>query len=306
MTRLIGLILTSLLLFIVESGAAAAIVSCSASAVPVVFAPVGTLTTANGAGGIDVSCGGGTDNETVYLCLTLGQGSAGGSGAGTNVRYLDPSQSSPSYNLATAGSQPLAAGIKAALGSMTLASGSQSGSFPISGTIDWAGFVGDPVSLTSSFTATDVWFAYGATSDCQDGESQISSFSATAAYYGACEVSASAMDFGALSPSNPTASSRSNIFITCPSGTAYTVDLGSGQNAGQSPVAEAGRAMSNGTDYLGYDLYESVNASTPWSGLGGTGSSNTQSIEVYGRIPAGQSGLSVGTYSDTVVVTVTY
>jgi spore coat protein U-like protein len=64
--------------------------------------------------------------------------------------------------------------------------------------------------------------------------------------------------------------------------------------------------MRNGTAYLGYDLYESFGAATPWDGESGTGAATTQSINVFGRIPSGQSGLTAGTYTDTVVVTVTY
>ena len=39
--------------------------------------------------------------------------------------------------------------------------------------------------------------------------------------------------------------------------------------------------------------------------LGGTGTAATQSIPVYGRVPA-QATPPPGTYSDTVVATVTY
>ena len=305
MSRCLGLVASAILWTLTISGAAWA-VACSGSAVPVVFAPVETLTTAVGAGGLDVSCGGGAGSEEVFLCLTLGSGSGGSSAVGANQRFLAIGQSTPAFSLATPSGDALAVGTKVALGSITLASGAQTGSFAINGSVDWSGYTGEPVSLTSSFSAAEVLLSYGATSDCLDGESQISSFSVTAAYHGACEVSASTMDFGSLSPSNPTATNQSHIFVTCPTGTDYTVELGAGENAGQSPVAEATRAMRNGTDYLGYDLYESLGAATSWDGVTGTGTSTTQSIDVFGRIPSGQSGLSVGTYADTVVVTVTY
>lgn len=305
MTRWVWLIGSVILWSLSTSGGAWA-VSCSASAVPVVFAPVETATSAIGTGGIDVSCGGGTGSEEVFICLTLGSGNGGSAGNGTNQRFLASAQSTPAYSLTTQGNAALGVGTKVGLGSLTLASGAKTGSFVINGSVDWAGYTGDPASLTSSFSADEVLMSYGATSDCLDGESQISSLSVTAAYHGACEVSASIMDFGTLSPSNPNATGKSDIFVTCPNATSYTVTLGAGENSGLSPVGTATRAMRNGTAYLGYDLYESFGAATPWDGVSGTGTAATQSINVFGRIPSGQSGLTAGTYADTVVVTVTY
>ena len=63
-------------------------------------------------------------------------------------------------------------------------------------------------------------------------------------------------------------------------------------------------------DSVIYGLYQNAARSVPWgtanaSTLGGTGTAATQTIPVYGRVP-GQVTPPPGTYSDTVVATVTY
>jgi spore coat protein U-like protein len=68
--------------------------------------------------------------------------------------------------------------------------------------------------------------------------------------------------------------------------------------------------MVNGTDTITYGLYTDVNRTDPWGAppsdhVSGTGNSNAQTLDVYGRVPA-QTTPPTGTYTDTVVVTVTY
>jgi spore coat protein U-like protein len=67
--------------------------------------------------------------------------------------------------------------------------------------------------------------------------------------------------------------------------------------------------MTNGTTNINYYLYSDTARSTQWNTLSmqsGTGSGADQSYTIYGRIPSGQSVLYTGTYSDTVIATVTY
>ena len=69
--------------------------------------------------------------------------------------------------------------------------------------------------------------------------------------------------------------------------------------------------MTKGAEFITYGLYRDTSRTLPWgdtSGtntLGGTGSGITQSLPVYARIPP-QNTPTPGTYSDTIVVTVTY
>jgi len=59
---------------------------------------------------------------------------------------------------------------------------------------------------------------------------------------------------------------------------------------------------------LEYSLYTDSNRTNPWSGttaVSGTGTGAAQSIPLYGRVPAAV-GAVLGTYSDSVQITVSY
>jgi spore coat protein U-like protein len=69
--------------------------------------------------------------------------------------------------------------------------------------------------------------------------------------------------------------------------------------------------MASATNRLAYFLYLDAGRTTAWGNTFGTGRlvaevNGTPSVEtIYGRVPAGQN-LPVGSYQDTVVVTVTF
>ena len=72
----------------------------------------------------------------------------------------------------------------------------------------------------------------------------------------------------------------------------------------------AARAMTSGSHQLLYNLYLDASYVTIWGdGTAGTGtlqdSTNKNTYTIYGRIPALQNAW-VGSYSDTIVVTITY
>ena len=121
-------------------------------------------------------------------------------------------------------------------------------------------------------------------------------------------IAADLLDFGTVSGlPGPAVTASAGISMTCRPGTAWQMSLGDGQNAlGQT------RRMSNGSGgYAQYELYRDAAMTqrfgqTPnadWQSGIGTGS--TQTVQVYGRMPASQN-LTPGSYGDRVVVTVTY
>jgi spore coat protein U-like protein len=72
------------------------------------------------------------------------------------------------------------------------------------------------------------------------------------------------------------------------------------------------RRMVNGSDYLTYELYQDSGRSTVWGSAGpallslSAASSNAaQTVTVYGRVPQSQDA-AVGSFADTVVMTVTF
>ena len=108
-------------------------------------------------------------------------------------------------------------------------------------------------------------------------------------------------------------SSTINVSTTCTAGLPATVTLGQGANpAGGSTDTVPLRRLSNGaTTYLNYTLSTNVTHTTAWGNTAGTGQTVTGlgtavPLTGYAQIPGGQTGASVGTYTDTVVATVTF
>lgn len=140
------------------------------------------------------------------------------------------------------------------------------------------------------------------------------SLSVSASITNACTVSATAaVDFGAYvsGPGNAAKDGAGSVSTTCTIGASTTVTLGQGGNAaGGSTDAAPLRQMASGANRLAYDLYQDTNRTVIWgntvgTGLGGTGTGAAVQLTVYGRIPAGQNK-PAGSYSDTVVATVTF
>lgn len=98
--------------------------------------------------------------------------------------------------------------------------------------------------------------------------------------------------------------STGNVAVTCDVSTLYSISLSPGNGS------FASRGMTNGTHQLNYNLFTDATRTTIW----GDGSSGTAVVSasgisgnhtVYGRIPASQNA-HVGSYSDSIIVTVNY
>jgi spore coat protein U-like protein len=126
--------------------------------------------------------------------------------------------------------------------------------------------------------------------------------------WSACTVSASGVIFGNYDTlSNVARVSTGDINVTCDLLTPpYTILLSPGNGT------YASRAMSGGGTVLQYNLYTDPTHLIVWGdGTGGTSvgaglaTGANQVHTVYGRIPAAQN-VPVGTYSDMIIVTVTF
>lgn len=103
-------------------------------------------------------------------------------------------------------------------------------------------------------------------------------------------------------------SSAVGITVTCLGSSNYEIALNRGANASGDT-----RRMANGGTFLEYELYTSDARDTVWGDgttfgsivSGSMGVAGANSHIVYGRIPALQSP-TTGTYTDTVLITVTY
>jgi spore coat protein U-like protein len=125
-----------------------------------------------------------------------------------------------------------------------------------------------------------------------------------------CEVSTTPVAFGNVNVvSGSNVDATGGLSVTCTTGTAWeaTADAGLGTGA-----TLASRKMADGAELLNYALYTNAGRTTVWgdgdvtSSFSDTGNGAAQASTIYARIPAGQTSVPVGSYADTVTVTVTY
>ncbi|WP_049074117.1 Csu type fimbrial protein, partial [Klebsiella michiganensis] len=99
-----------------------------------------------------------------------------------------------------------------------------------------------------------------------------------------------------------------SIIVTCTPGTAISIALDYGVNGGSATQ----RYMSNGnSSTLAYQLYQDANRANVWGSSTlalsvASFPSTTQTYTVYGRLFATNGFPAVGSYTDTVTVTLTY
>ena len=127
-----------------------------------------------------------------------------------------------------------------------------------------------------------------------------------------CVVTTSPVAFGNIDvTSNQEIDNTGGISVTCTSGTAWaaSADAGAGSTA-----TLTNREMVNGANKLNYALYIDAGRTSIWgdgaegatASITDTGTGTAQASTIYARVPSGQTGLPAGSYTDTVVVTVTY
>jgi len=121
----------------------------------------------------------------------------------------------------------------------------------------------------------------------------------------ACSLSTTGLAFGpydVFSPLNHDITGT--ITVSCDPGAPYSLSLSSGSGT------YASRVMTDGIYTLGYNLFLDPTRLSIWGdGTAGTGVVSGNAFDaihtVYGRIPARQNA-HVGTYTDTIIVTVTF
>jgi spore coat protein U-like protein len=126
-----------------------------------------------------------------------------------------------------------------------------------------------------------------------------------------CTISTAALAFGNYDPvgANLAADLDSNgtVTVACTKGSTATIGLGLGANPSGSV-----RRMTDGTDFLTYELYQDSNRTTVWGNAGAdllsppaAPSKAPRNFTVYGRVVANQD-VAAGNYSDTVLATVNF
>jgi spore coat protein U-like protein len=283
------------------SPAEAAITSCTVSTSGVIFSPYNTQTKAavDGAGTITVTCTG--TNATNAASVHLG----GGNANSCTARQMRNGANNLGYQIykdAARTAQFCTGGDRLQLANFNFTSG-----LPQTQVVNLFGRVTanqNPAYTASAYTDTLTASVLRGTSGTVAGSTSVPISGSVAPI---CSVSAGTLGFGSYSGSivNATATVTVNCTNTAP----YQVSLGGGSNQSGSTRRMAGPLSS----YLGYELFRDSGRTLPWGDgsaqLGarqsGTGTGSAQSLTVYGRLPAGQMP-AVGSYSDSVVVTVEY
>ncbi len=166
---------------------------------------------------------------------------------------------------------------------------------------------------TSSFSGSHTLFAYDYFSGQNCGVIGTTNavqvpFTVQANHVGSCSVAANNLNFGTLALLTANADATTALDVTCTAGASYQIGLNGGLSGAADPTQ---RKMASGANQLTYGLYQDAGRATPWgSTLGvdtvpGAGTGASQILTVFGRIPP-QPTPSPATYSDTIVVTVTY
>ena len=89
---------------------------------------------------------------------------------------------------------------------------------------------------------------------------------------------------------------------------AYNVGLNAGTGTGATVAV---RKMTSGANTITYSLYKDAARTTVWGNtfntdtVAATGTGVAQTYDVYGRVPP-QTTPQPGTYTDTIIVTLTY
>lgn len=293
--------------------------SCSFSVTNINFGSVDTLSgaAADTTGTLNVTCIGNPGTQ-IRICPNI---NAGSGGATSGIRHLrNAANRALNYNLYqdSARSVPWGSVEQPTIGSP----------LPINVTVGIFGTVSTSRTIyarvlggqqsaatglyTSIFSGGQVRFNYrsytGQAPACSSVTQNITrpSFNVQANIIPNCRVSAQNINFGNQGVLDTNVDAAGMLGVTCTSGTAYTVGLNNGLT-GTGPTA---RRMTLGNQAVTYGLYKNAARSEPWGNSGGqlvtgTGAGATQNLSVYGRVPP-QATPSPGTYSDTVVVTVTY
>ena len=134
-------------------------------------------------------------------------------------------------------------------------------------------------------------------------------FTASATRLGSCTVTATDLNFGSHNLLNSNIDASNSIVVNCTPELDYVIGLNGGTQGATDPTQ---RKMSNAgnTEFVTYGLYKDTGRLQSWGDSGallfsGSGTGANETLNAYGRVPP-QTTPSANSYTDTVVITVTY
>jgi spore coat protein U-like protein len=132
-----------------------------------------------------------------------------------------------------------------------------------------------------------------------------------------CTVSAATLNFGTqtLIDIGSDIDTSANLTVTCTNEAPYYIQLNAGLNDGAAGINARKMKIGATSDTVNYQLYRDSGRTQVWGITNGGGSpdvysdmgnGDAQIIPVFGRVPTGQTNPKIGTYNDTITVTVNY
>jgi spore coat protein U-like protein len=272
---------------------------------------------------ITASCSG-KKNSAVVVCASIGDGQYGSNNQGS-PRLMSNGTSSLQFSFYTSAANttvwgsyvwPWAGAYTGNSFTVTLgATGSGSFATTLYGLIYAGQQTVTTGAYSSVFNGSHTYFSYGysGTGTCAaqtiNAGYQRPTFTVSATYSPTCALSAANLNFPSAGQLSGPVDATSALFVICSYGTPYVASLGLGNGVGvTSPTA---RRMTGAGGAITYGLYRDLARSQPWGDsagtntASGTGAGGTQTLTVYGRVPA-QTTPPPGLYSDTIVTTITY
>jgi spore coat protein U-like protein len=269
---------------------------CTASSTGIVLPNYNLITKVQqtGTGTLAVRCTG-TGTVTVQAALTTGSGTC-------TSRTMKNGASSLTYNIYTTAAYSTAWCDPTTRVSTTFSFNSPTTPQTLTNNLTMNTRVnasqGPPPGAYSDTIGTIVYWS--------GGNSATATVTVTESAPSCCSASVTSLGFGTYA--GVATNAQSTISVTCTAPTPYTIALSAGSNV----TGTQRRMKSAAGQFIAYDLFSNSARTTAWgdgTSLGatvsGTGNGAAQALIVYGRTVAG-SLPPPSTYSDSVVVTVTY
>jgi spore coat protein U-like protein len=133
----------------------------------------------------------------------------------------------------------------------------------------------------------------------------------------ACTINATTLAFPStdgISLTTTPITASTTVSVTCTSGSPFTIGMGQGNNySGGNRMASSGNYIPYGlyTDSAWTDAWTTTTENNGCSGPAnscyvGTGTGSAQSVTIYGKVPTLATAPTAGSYTDTVLMTITY
>jgi len=285
--------------------------SCTVSLTNVAFGTVDVLpgTAVDTTATVTVACSGG--GSAVTACVSIGCGSACDA---TSRQMTGPSSNTARYDLYSDSSRTTlwgswqtgwdTAGVQVSVPKNSSTNQTVYARFLASQQTAVAG------SYTATLTSQPfITYKKSDGTNCPTGSlTNSGSASVTATISNSCTIGATTISFGSQGILSTNKDATGTLSIQCTVSLPYVVSLDGGLSGATNPTQ---RKMTFNSANILYGLYQDSARSVAWGSssgvntVSGTGTGLTQSLTVYGRV-APQTTPAPGTYSDTIIATVTY